>query len=46
MKGLERLIAYLGRYKAAIVASILSNLLLSVFTVVSIPVIIPFSAAF
>ncbi|MFN8317943.1 MAG: ABC transporter ATP-binding protein [Saprospiraceae bacterium] len=42
MKGLERLIAYLGRYKAAIVASILSNLLLSVFTVVSIPVIIPF----
>lgn len=42
MKGLERLIDYLGRYKPAIAASIISNLLLSLFTVVSIPVIIPF----
>lgn len=42
MKGLERLIAYLGRYKPALAASIVSNLLLSVFTVVSIPIIIPF----
>ena len=42
MKGLDRLIAYLGRYKPAIIASIVCNLLLSVFTVVSIPVIIPF----
>jgi subfamily B ATP-binding cassette protein MsbA len=42
MSAFFRLIARVGRYKRHFTLSILSNILLSVFTVVSIPLLIPF----
>ncbi len=42
MDGFTRIIGYLKSYKTLIYFSILSNVLLSLFTVISIPVIIPF----
>ncbi len=42
MDGFSRIISYLKSYKTLIYFSILSNILLSLFTVISIPVIIPF----
>jgi ABC-type multidrug transport system fused ATPase/permease subunit len=42
MSAFFRLIARVGRYKRHFTLSILSNIMLSVFTVVSIPLLIPF----
>ncbi len=42
MNNLKRLLSHLRPYKRNVVLSIISNVLLSVFTVVSIPLIIPF----
>jgi ABC-type multidrug transport system fused ATPase/permease subunit len=42
MDGFSRIINYLKQYKSLIYLSIICNILLSVFTVISIPVIIPF----
>lgn len=42
MSGLDRLFGYLKNYFTQISLSILANLLLSFFTVISIPIIIPF----
>ncbi len=42
MEGLWRLLSRIKHYKKSFILSILSNIMLSVFTVVSIPVLIPF----
>lgn len=42
MGNFRRLLGYLGRYRPWVVAAIFSNVLTAVFTVVSIPLLIPF----
>ncbi|MEL7376332.1 MAG: ABC transporter ATP-binding protein, partial [Bacteroidota bacterium] len=42
MSNFRRLLSYLGRYRPWVVAAIFSNVLTAVFTVVSIPLLIPF----
>lgn len=42
MKSFWRLIRYLGRYQSLVVAAIGCNILTAVFTVISIPMLIPF----
>ncbi len=42
MKRLRRLLKYLAAYKSLVLGNILSNVLMALFTVISIPAIIPF----
>ena len=42
MKGLWRLLSRIKEYKRSFILSIISNILLSIFTVISIPLLIPF----
>ncbi|NNF35280.1 MAG: ABC transporter ATP-binding protein [Saprospiraceae bacterium] len=42
MKGLKGLLQYIRPYKSLVVLSIVCNILLSIFTIVSIPLVIPF----